>query len=228
MRILRILVLVSVLHPPLLWSTDIVDGVNAPITGDRKTKLTKLLPAAKAGDKDAQAAVGIVFYLEKNFPESLKWFNLSANSGHPSAQLFLGIQHAEGQGIKQNYEEALKYFQVSARQGLSAAQYRLSYLYYFGKGTPQNFTESARWARLAAEQGNPEGQYFLAAHYFSGEGINENKLLAHMWMNLAAAGGHPHAPSMRESYSAFLSKEEVSYAQEKAQQCVAQNYKNCD
>ena len=39
----------------------------------------------------------------QDYKEAVKWYRLSAEQGHASAQINLGNMYAEGQGVLQNY-----------------------------------------------------------------------------------------------------------------------------
>jgi len=47
------------------------------------------MKAAKAGDAEAQATIGLKYLCESNIEEALKWYQLSADQGHPDG--YLGV-----------------------------------------------------------------------------------------------------------------------------------------
>src|SRR5262245_35157776 len=51
---------------------------------------------------------------------AMKWFRKTADQGHASAQFYLGLRYANGQGVPQDYMQALKWF------NLAAARFRAS------------------------------------------------------------------------------------------------------
>jgi TPR repeat protein len=62
--------------------------------------------------------------------------------GDADAQFYLGLMHANGEGVPQNYAEAVKWFRSAADRGVSAAQYNLGILYARGQGLRQDYAEA--------------------------------------------------------------------------------------
>ena len=110
-----------------------------------------------------------------------------AERGEASAQYFLAVTYAAGDGVPQNDPQAVRWYRLAAQQGLARAQFDLAVMYANGRGVPQDDAEAVRWYRLAAEQGRADAQFNLGIKYDSGRGVPQDYVQAHMWYNLTAS-----------------------------------------
>ncbi|QIB65355.1 caspase family protein [Kineobactrum salinum] len=89
---------------------------------DYKTALKVWLPAAEAGDAEAQNSVGEIFErglgTEPNYVVAAMWFERAARQGHKGAQFNLGTLYEAGNGVPQDKAEALNWYRQA--WGLSA------------------------------------------------------------------------------------------------------------
>lgn len=81
---------------------------------DYKTALKVWLPAAEAGDAEAQANVGEIFERglggEPNYEAAVLWYEKAANQGNARAQFNLGTLYEQGLGVEQNKLLALNLY----------------------------------------------------------------------------------------------------------------------
>ena len=81
---------------------------------DYKTALNVWLPAAEAGDADAQNTVGEIFERglggEPNYTAALVWYRKSAAQNNTRAQFNLGTLYEQGFGVEANQLEALNWY----------------------------------------------------------------------------------------------------------------------
>lgn len=79
------------------------------------------LPQAKAGNAEAQNAIGTMHYLGLNGPRSYReaseWFEKAAKQGDARAQRNLGMMYLNGQGIEQDYLMAYSWLYAADMQG---------------------------------------------------------------------------------------------------------------
>ena len=66
----------------------------------------------------------------------------------------------------------------------------------------------------------------LKPHALKGDAFAQF-ILAHMWFNLAAAQGNDIAVANRDLVAKKMTAEQISQSQKLAQDCIANNYKNC-
>ncbi len=81
---------------------------------DYKTALNVWMPAAEAGDAEAQANVGEIFERglgsEPNYEAAIIWYEKAAKQGNARAQFNMGTLYEQGLGVKQNKLLALNYY----------------------------------------------------------------------------------------------------------------------
>ena len=82
-------------------------------------------PLAEAGDKVAQASLGLLFQTgqgtEIDFIRALELFRASAKQGYPFAFTALGNSYHEGLGVKQDRQTALFWFLLGAEHDPNSA-----------------------------------------------------------------------------------------------------------
>jgi len=85
--------------------------------------------------------------------EALKWFQKSAELGHPKGWHMLGFIYYFGECVPQDYIKAAKYYRKAAENGLPISQQTLGTMYLEGKGVAKDLIEAAAWLAIAAEKG---------------------------------------------------------------------------
>ena len=131
---------------------------------------------------------------KKSYREmSIGELRAKAEQGDAKAQVVLGANYAEGNGVSQSNTEAVKWFRKSAEQGLAEAQFALGGCYLEGKGISKNETEAAKWFRKSAEQGFAAAQLYLGMCYWGGLGVVPDKAEARKWLQKAADQGNERA-----------------------------------
>ena len=147
--------------------------------------------------------------------DSLAALISAAEQGDASAQFYLAVMYATGEGVPEDDAEADRWYRAAAEQGLAPAQYYLGLMYDIGEGgVPEDDAEAVRWYRAAAEQGNALAQSNLGVMYANGEGVPEDYVLAYAWMNLAGAQGVDRAQEAKDLLSSCMTSEQVARAQE--------------
>jgi TPR repeat protein len=180
--------------------------------------------AAIAGDlEDAIAAAK-----KGDFATALRLWTPLAEQGDIEAQFNLGMLYADGKGVAQNYKTAVKLFMLSAEQGDADAQSNLGVMYNNGSGVEQDYKTAVKWYMIAAEQGYSKAQYNLGVAYYNGTGVAQDYVKAHMWFNIAAINGKADAIKNRDIVAMQMTPAQIEKAQEAANRCIKQNFKNCD
>ena len=152
---------------------------------------------AKAGDPNAQLALGVIYEngkgVKQNYAEAVYWYRKSAEQGNIIAQDNLGVMYENGRGVGQDYVEALKWYRKAAEQGRANAQCNLGLMYENGRGVEQDYVESVKWYRKAAEQGHARAQNNLGVKYENGRGVGQDYVEAVKWYRKAAEQGNAYA-----------------------------------
>ena len=136
---------------------------------------------------------GLMAYLRGDFEAALQILQPLAEEGDASAQSYLGLMYATGQGVPEDDIEAVKWYRKAAEQGHEIAQSDLAMMYAMGEGVPENDAEAVKWFRMAADQGLAHAQYNLGIMYDVGEGVPEDDAEAAKWFRMAAQQGHASA-----------------------------------
>lgn len=81
----------------------------------------ELLDKAANGDREAQFALGLMYYqgdgVEENHYEAADWWYRAAENGHSKAQFLIGVAYCSGDGVKQDKNEGIKWIKMAAEQG---------------------------------------------------------------------------------------------------------------
>ena len=121
-------------------------------------QLARLQTGGRNGDLDAQARLGIMYYLGVGVPmdwnEAQAWFRKAAARGRPDAQLKLGVMCFMGQGTPRDLTESLMWFRKASEQGETAAQACLGAMYAEGLGVSQDLVEAYAWLLQARSGGD--------------------------------------------------------------------------
>ncbi|KAF9118190.1 hypothetical protein BGW39_001391 [Mortierella sp. 14UC] len=149
---------------------------------------------AKAGDKDAQVALGDMYRngegVQKDYQAAMVWYLKMANQGDCQAQSKVGCLYRDGLGVKQDYSTALKWYLKAAEQGNAIAQCNVAYFYEEGQGVAQDYSQAKDWYLRAASQGNALGQCNLGYLYEHGQGVPQDYDQAMKLYFKAAEQGH--------------------------------------
>ena len=139
--------------------------------------------------------------------------------------------YLNGHGVSQDSTEADKWFRLSAAQGNAKAQAHLGALYGSGQGVPQDYATARQWYEQAAVQGYASAQNNLGVLYRDGHGLPQEDVRAYMWFNLAVprltGDEQKLAVNNRDEFARCMTSAQIAEAQRLAQQCQAQNFKDC-
>lgn len=156
----------------------------------RVSELKKIMPAAQAGDAEAQYKVGQIYAkgkdVKKDLHKAYEWYTKSADQGFGASRYELGKMFADGNGVRQNYYTAAKWYRLAATFNNNAnAQFRLGELHFNGRGVEHDYGKAIQLYTKAASQGHAAAQYLLAAMYEEGWGVPKDLITAYMWTKLS-------------------------------------------
>jgi len=144
----------------------------------------------KVSQGDIQAHYDLARRYQRKKPgEATQLFEQAAKNGYAQAQLMLGLQYKEGNGIEKDSVQAIQWFHKAAEQGLAEAQYNYALCCRSGEGIEENPHQAAQWFEKAAEQNHAGAQYELGHCYMMGCGVDENANTAIYWFQKAADNG---------------------------------------
>lgn len=112
-----------------------------------------------AADMDGLAE-GQAAFNAGNYPLAFaKWSEL-ATTGHPEAQVFIGLAYANGWGVAKNPELASVWYQKAAKKENPSGQFLLG-LYYITSSDKLETATGLMWLRRAAANGDDSARRFL-------------------------------------------------------------------
>ncbi len=84
--------------------------------------------SARHGDPRAMFSLGEIAYMERDFPDSLSWFERAADDGHARSIYWIGKHHWRGHGVREDRKQAMRLFQRAAANKVREAQRALRFL----------------------------------------------------------------------------------------------------
>ena len=117
--------------------------------------LESALSGAKKGHLESQVFVGNVYLkgkgsIEQNLHESVKWLDMSVESGSIVGHYLLGIAYY----YLLDYPKALNEFITASKMNYFAADYQIGKMYYYGVGVQKDIEKSYQYFLAAKEQGH--------------------------------------------------------------------------
>lgn len=142
-----------------LFTRKTSDETVAGQTEQQRRYFESMRAAALSGNRSAQCALGMVYRngslgVTRDLPNSLTWFQKSADQGDKHGQYWLGrcyfeFSNAE-RAVAQDPRMAVLWWLKSARQGDAEAQEALGYCYKFGFGVVKDEIEAYAYQVLAS------------------------------------------------------------------------------
>lgn len=126
--------------------------------------------AAEAGNADAVARIGILYFHGTGVPkdpvQEVTMYKKAADLGSAEGRNHLGVCYLEGvpeAGIEKDYAKAAELLQASAGQNSMLGQYNLARCYENGWGVPVDLQQAAHYYELSAAQGSATAKHCLNA-----------------------------------------------------------------
>ena len=92
------------------------------------------------------------------------YFEIGASLNSSNSQMFLGLMHFYGRGVKNDIAKAKKYFELSAKQKNSVANLQLGYIYLSEK----NYTKAIEYLNMSGKLNNSIALLYLGIIHFMG------------------------------------------------------------
>ena len=126
-----------------------------------------------------------------------------------------------------DFATALSQWKPLVEQGHSPSQYNLGFMHYKGEGVPQDYEAAVKWYTLAAEQGDSNAQNNLGVMFANGQGGPEDFIYAQMWFSISALNGNANGRKSREIIEKRMIAAQIGIAEDLAQKCARNQYKDC-
>ena len=216
MRHLSIILALLIMSSTTSWAQNSAEERLAEVVElQGKAKELKTLKQAWTAYKlrDYEAAFGL-------------WMPL-AETGNPSAQVFIGIMYNQGHALEQDNNEAKKWYSLASEQGYIPAKWRLAMLYYHGSGITQDYQKAGDLYHSAAKQGDVYSQKILGDMYRKGFGVPKDNVMAYSWFYIARDNGFKLAQKYQNQIAEEMTPEETVIAQAMAKECMHSGYTKC-
>ena len=132
---------------------------------------------------------------ERGYNEAYDILIRKAKEGDPTAEYYLGLMYARGQGVARDYDAAVNWFQKASDKGSEGATYYLGKMYANGVGVERN-SRKAEILLLRCAGEDVRAQYEIGLIYFRDEDVPRNLDRSAKWMLRAAKNGHAEAQFM--------------------------------
>jgi TPR repeat protein len=130
--LLRAILILCALTPAFTLAATHEAAEAAVRTRDFAKAAELYLEMAKAGDKDAQFALGNLYRsgrgVKKDYEQAFVWFSKAAEQGHVSAQYTTGTMYENGWGVKADTDKAREWYKQAADGGHRLAAKKLKVL----------------------------------------------------------------------------------------------------
>jgi len=111
------------------------------------------LPAAQAGDANAQYLLGMQFWrgrgVVRNDADAARWFTSAAEQNHSDAMTDLAAMYRLGEGVEKDTRRAFSLLMKAADMGNATAQYDLGQAYQQGTGVTKDMIHARYWLEHA-------------------------------------------------------------------------------
>jgi len=123
------------------------------------------LKKADMGDLESMRYVAFVYTVQKNYPESFKWYKKGAILGDAASQNSLGNRYEKGLGVEKDIDQAVRWYKASAEQNNTMGLISLGECYRHGRGIEKDEVRAAQLFALAHQLGDINGTSSLGALY---------------------------------------------------------------
>lgn len=156
--------------------------------------LAKKLKLAKAGDDQAQLAVGMHYEAgieaKKDAQQAARWYREATLKGNIEAQYRLAKLISKGaKGLTADKASAATLFQAGADKGHAASQNEYGLRLQNGDGVDSDLEKAASWFRKAADQDYAPAKVNLGLLHVRGQGVQRDYAAAFKLFNEAATQG---------------------------------------
>lgn len=187
----RLFVRVFTIFSAVLLGVVIAYAQSMPLEG---LSLAKKMKLAKAGDDQAQLAVGMHYEIgieaKKDAQQAARWYREATLKGNIEAQYRLAKLISKGaKGLTADKTAAATLFQAGADKGHAASQNEFGLRLQNGDGVDSDLEKAASWFRKAADQDYAPAKVNLGLLHVRGQGVQRDYAAAFKLFNDAANQG---------------------------------------
>lgn len=177
MRVFTILISVVLAAPACAGPVD--DARLQYLDGDYEAALAVLIPAAEAGDANAQNIVADAYDdgngVAVDHGKALELWTKSANQGFSRARYNLGLMYENGRdGLEPDIEESIKWYVRAAASKNPDAFTNLGFIFETGKRGEPDFDLAQQYYRGGVALGAAQSMANLGMLYVEGTGVTQD------------------------------------------------------
>ena len=174
---------------------EIAEAREAYLAGDYAIALETLLPAAEAGDANAQNIVGVAFENGNGVPQdaarALEWYEKSVAQGFVKAQVNLGTLLREApEGVVQDFARAARLLDAAMAADAPPAFWERGRMHRDGEGGPVDLDAARAAFEKGLALGNGESGNALADLHRMGFGVAKDEARARALYSETARTGY--------------------------------------
>ena len=174
---------------------EITEARQAYLAGDYQLALKTLLPAAEAGDANAQNIVGVAYENGNGVPQdalkALEWYEKAVAQGFAKAETNLGVLLRDGApGVPPDVARATALFDAATAQNYPYAFWERGRMYRDGVGGPIDIDAARATFEKGLELGNGESGNALADIFRLGLGVEKDAARARAIYSRTAVTGN--------------------------------------
>jgi len=167
----------------------------------------RMLDSAFRRDPSVSWMIGYHLERDGDIKEAIKWYELSAANGDPSAHRDLGHLYYWGEKVPGDYVKARQHLR-QANGGVSA--HSMAKMHFYGLGGSANMADAEKWFKIAAKLGNILAMRKLAQLYLDGKfGYDDKYIHALSWLMVASHFGDKRAFNSVDKVKFSLSQNDI-------------------
>ncbi len=193
-------------HSSALYAQGYNYYVGHEVASDAKKAMDLFRQAAKAGDADANVALGTIYLngvgTEKDISRAISYFKAAEKKQHPQAYYEMGKLYYYGKKISDknffpDMQKAVGYFDKAARLNVLPAILRLGNMFVTGDGVSRDYHKALAYFQRAGKMGDERlerdvAELSVQLYVMLGEGAASNTE-ALEWFKKAAENGNGDA-----------------------------------
>lgn len=164
--------------------------------GKTKKAISSYTKAGKYGHRDADFAIGKLYFDNADFPSAFEFFAKGAQQGHFKSTQYYGWMVENNLGITatfMHFSEAAQYHRKAAEMGCRESMTVLGQLYIHGMGVVRNYQQAVKYLSKAAELEDAEASFSLGKLYERGVGVDKDTKESVKWYKLSSKLGNVYA-----------------------------------
>ena len=174
-----------------------------------------LQAAANAGDRDANAYLGLYYYNHNDFKKAKACFDKCSPMDYGFANTALGAMYLQGKGVKADGATAREYFHQSALEGYPRGASLYGHNLRATGGGPINYPDAFFWLYIAGDLGDDTaratlGRTLNGESFGEGEAAEDGQVALHWISTVNSMQDMKNEPVYKEGFLPGLKAKEAA------------------